>query len=83
MNIYIDDEIDANTIDEARRKAADIAEEAWHQKVAREAGMAARPPVPPPLYPITADEVVKQWSGRLVNEPLKTSYFGADKDGDR
>jgi hypothetical protein len=46
MRVYLDEEIEADSLEELRAKAADLAEREWQREQEREAERAARPPLP-------------------------------------
>lgn len=69
MIIYVDDEIEAATLDEARAKGAALAEEAWHREIKWKAELAARPPRDKrPYDPLADAKTIELWSDRLVRE---------------
>lgn len=65
MIIYVDSDIEADTLAEARAKAADLAEEAWHREVAWQAERKTRP-----LQPMPFDVTVLQglWDKKLAEK---------------
>lgn len=67
INVYLDEEIDADSIEELRAKAADLAEEAWRREVAFRAELAARP-ASAAYEAIASAETVRLWGERMVAE---------------
>ena len=75
FSIILDERIEADSLEELRAKAADMAEAEWRREQQWRGEMAARPPKE--HDPIASAEAMRLWEARLVEEVTsKSPLFG-------